>query len=46
MVHEIFLINCFIFDTAVVCETVHSWAMTKLKLNLIMEKTLQVTVPR
>ena len=38
MVHEIFLINCFIFDIAVVCKTVHSWAMTKLKLNFIMEK--------
>ena len=50
MDHEIFLINCFIFDIAVLCKTVHSWAMTNLKLNLIMEKNIatncsQVTVP-
>ena len=31
-VHEIFLINCFVFDIALVWKTVHSWAMATLRL--------------
>ena len=42
-IHEIFLINCFVFLITLVCRTVHSSAMTQIKAHL-MEKTLQLTV--
>ena len=44
-IHEIFLINCFIFVITLVQKTVHNSAMTQIKAHL-MEKTLQLTVPR
>ena len=44
-IHEMFLINCFVFVITLVWETVHSSAMTLIKAHL-MEKTLQLTVPR
>ena len=39
-IHEISLINCFVFVTVLVWQTVHSSAMTQVTANL-MEKTLQ-----
>ena len=44
-IHEIFLINCFVFVITLVWQAVHSSAMTQIKAHL-MEKTLQLTVPR
>ena len=44
-IHEIFLINCFVFVITLVWKTVHSSAMTQIKAHL-MEKTLQLTVPK
>ena len=44
-IHEIFLINCFVFVITPVWKTVHSLAMTQIKAHL-MDKTLQFTVPR
>ena len=44
-IHEIILINCFVFVITPVWKTVHSSAMTQSKAHL-MEKTLQLTVPR
>ena len=38
-IHEIFLINCFVFVIILVWQTVHSSAMTQITANL-MEKTL------
>ena len=42
-IHEIFLINCFVFVIILVWQTVHSSAMTQITAN-VMEKTLQLTV--
>ena len=44
-IHEIFLINCFVFVITLVWKTVHNSAMTQIKTHL-MVKTLQITVPR
>ena len=44
-IHEIFLINCFVFVITPVWKTVRNSAMTQTKAHL-MEKTLQLTVPR
>ena len=44
-IHEIFLINCFVFVIILVWRTVHSSTMTQIKTHL-MEETLQLTVPR
>ena len=43
-IHEIFLINCFIFVIILISQTVHSSAMTQITANL-MERTLQLTTP-
>ena len=40
-IHEIFLINCFVFVIILVWQTAHSSAMTQITANL-MEKTLQL----
>ena len=42
-IHEIFLLNCFVFVIILVSQTVHSSAMIQITANL-MEKTLQLTV--
>ena len=40
-IHEIFLMNCFVFVIILVWKTVHSSAMTQITANL-MEKTLRL----
>ena len=44
-IHEISLINCFVFVIILVWKTVHSSATTQTEAHL-MEKALQLTVPR
>ena len=43
-IHEIFLINCFVFVIILVWKTVHSSVVTQITANL-MEKTLKLIVP-
>ena len=43
-IHEIFLINCFVFVIILVWQIVHSSAVTQITETL-MEKTLQLAVP-
>ena len=43
-IHEIFLINCFVFIINLVWKTIHSSTMTQIKAHL-MKKTLQLMFP-